>query len=248
MKDERSPGGAPPPEEDLHPWERLAALIEAGEAEAVERFVETLPLGEMGRILSRLDEEDRGRLLQMLPPETVAGIIEQIPDVQAVDLIEQLDHEAAAAILNELPSDEQADLIGDLEDEDAEAILRQMAPEESRDARALSRYADDAAGGLMITEYLSYPETATVADIVNDLRRNAEKYRHYHVQYAYVTSADGRLAGVLQLRELFLSADEKRISEMMIREPLTILDQAGLEEIEDLFDRYPFFGLPVVDS
>ena len=33
---------------------------------------------------------------------------------------------------------------------DAEAILQEMAPEESRDARALSRYPDDVAGGLMV--------------------------------------------------------------------------------------------------
>ncbi|MBD3160575.1 MAG: magnesium transporter [Candidatus Eisenbacteria bacterium] len=246
--DERNQANAIPPEEEIPPWDRLSDLIQAGDSEAIEQFVDALPLGEIARILSRLDEEDRGRFLQILPPETVAEILEQIPEVQAVDLIEQLDHDVAAAILNELPSDEQADLIGDLEDQDAEAILREMEPEESRDARALSRYEDDVAGGLMITEYLSYPESATVADVVNDLRRNAEEYQDYHVQYAYVTTTGGRLAGVLQLRELFLSADAKRISDLMIRDPRTVPDQAGLEELEDLFDRYPFFGLPVVDA
>ena len=43
--------------------------------------------------------------------------------------------------------------------------------------RELSKYADEVAGGLMVTEFLSYSEEATVSDVVEDLRHNVEKYR-----------------------------------------------------------------------
>ena len=42
----------------------------------------------------------------------------------------------------------------------------------------------------MITEYLSYRDNLSVGDVLDDLRANAERYRWYDVQYAYVVSHD----------------------------------------------------------
>ena len=85
-----------------------------------------------------------------------------------------------------MDSDEQADLLAELNEDDAEAILEQMSPEEAEDVRRLSQYGPDTAGGIMITEYLSYSDQLKVDDVVADLRRGAHEYSHYDVQYLYV--------------------------------------------------------------
>ncbi len=66
------------------------------------------------------------------------------------------------------------------------------------DVRALARYASDVAGGLMATEILQYPETATVQHVVEDLRHNAPVYANYNVQYIYVTKPDHFAGGCAQ--------------------------------------------------
>jgi len=38
----------------------------------------------------------------------------------------------------------------------------------------------------MITEYISYQAVSTVNEVIDDLRKNAEKYKNYHVRYIYV--------------------------------------------------------------
>jgi magnesium transporter len=147
-----------------------------------------------------------------------------------------------------LPRDEQADVIARLTDGGGAAILVAWPAAEAEDARRLLAYPSDSAGGLMITEFLSYRENLTVGDVLDDLRANSEKYRSFDVQYAYVVAAGGRLVGVLQLRDLLLSSPDERLSIVMIHDPLNVLDTAPLEELERFFDRYTLLGVPAVDS
>ncbi len=228
--------------------ERLRQLLVESNAEGLEALLDGLSSGETVRSVSRLSAEDQVRLVTLLEPKNAADLVEQIPDAQAVDLIGQLTPQAAAAIVDHMPSDQQADLIGDLSRENAEAIVAAMQPDEARDVRLLGAYSDDVAGGLMVTEYLAFPRDSTVADLVRDLRSNADKYRKYDVQYIYVTAAGNRLVGVLRLRDLLLAPSNQPISTIMISNPLAVTDTTPLDELRDYFDRHPFFGAPVVNA
>jgi magnesium transporter len=234
--------------EQDRPWEELQQLVAAGDTTAVDSFLESLPGNELGRALSRLHEDDQAKILAQLEPTRAAGLIEQLADAQAADLIANLEPQAAAAIVGELPSDEQADLLQQLDAADAEAILEQMKPEEAEEARELFHYDEREAGGLMITEYLAYPDQYTTQQVIDDLRRNAEEYADYDVQYAYVVDQANRLVGVLPLRDLLLSRPSQRIEQMMIRNPITIGDHTSLDEMVEFFGEHHFFGVPVVSD
>jgi len=236
------------PDVEQRPWEELERLVEGPDAERVEAFLEALPDGEAILAVSRLSEDDQAALLTTLDPEEAADLVEQMPDAQAVEVIERLEPEAAAAIVDELPSDEQADLLGDLNREDAEAILNEMSPKDARDARELVQYADDVAGGLMVKEFLSYAQDSTVADVLADMQTNAETYQDYDVQYAYVTAARDRLVGVLRLRDLLLARRTQPINSIMIGDPQTVRDMSPLDDLRATFDRYQFYGVPVVND
>jgi magnesium transporter len=123
-----------------------------------------------------------------------------------------------------------------------------MAPRDAEELRALSQYSHDVAGGLMVKEYLAYPEDATAGQVVDDLRANADKYRDYEVQYAYVTDADEKLVGVLRLRDLLLARQRQPVSELLVKNPLTVLDTTRLDELRDIFEQRQFFGLPVTHA
>jgi magnesium transporter len=230
------------------PWEELEQLVEESDTAHLESFLEVLPASETARAVTRLSEDDQDRLLTTISPESAAEVVEQIPEVHAVDLIERLEPGTAAAIVHELPSDVQADLLGEMEPENAEAIFDAMAPEEAAELRTLAQYEDDVAGGLMVTEYLAYPRTTTVAALLEDLAVHAETYHDYHIQYMYVCDHAWRLVGVLRLPDLVLAARHRAIETIMMPEPVTLLDTTTLDDIREVFEQFPFFGLPVVDA
>jgi magnesium transporter len=154
----------------------------------------------------------------------------------------------AAAIIEELSSADRADLLGELEDSEADAILDQMTEAEASEARLLLQYPADTAGGVMITEFLSYPDRVTVEEVVEDLWAYGEHYSDYDIQYAYVTHDDGVLSGVLRLRDLLLAQRHIPVREIIIEDPIRVPVDAGIEELNRLFDAHPFFGVPAVDS
>jgi len=230
------------------PWEEIERLVETRDPELLEAFLEGLGTGETARMVANLSEEGRAKLLTALAPEEAADLCEQIPEAQAVGLLEALEPGAAAAILQEMRSDEQADVLADIAGPQREQILAEMPPEVSEEARALALYPDGTAGGVMVTEFLAFPEERTIAEVVEDLRRNVGRYGDYDVQYVYVVDETGTLRGVLRLRDLLLAPPGRKLREIMIRDPVALPVDASLDAMQDLFERKPFIGVPAVDA
>jgi magnesium transporter len=226
----------------------LEALIDAGDGPALGAYLGGLGGLDDVNLISRLDAARRVRMLTLLDAEFAAGLVRSLPDPLVVEALGAIDADAGAAILEELPSDERADLLGTLDVERAAAILDRLSIASAADARLLGAYPDDVAGGLMVTEFLRYPRSTTVAQVVEDLGTNAERYSKYDIQYAYVTDPHGRLAGVLRMRDLLLIDRSRRLSDMMIRDPLSVRDDVSLDGLLALFEEHGFFGIPVVDA
>lgn len=229
------------------PWEELQYLLKTRNSLQIRIFLNSLKSEEIIRSISHIDREEQNLLFTLLSPEDAADVIEEIPDAQGISIIEGMEAKDAAAIINEMESDDQADLIAELSHDDAQAILEKMEPEEAEDVKKLIQYNPDTAGGLMITEFLTYQEKNTVDDVVGDLRAKAEKYKKYNVQYMYVVSQQ-EFIGVLQMKDLLMSKGTKRLSDIVIREALTINDTSPLEELISFFDKYDFYGVPVLND
>ncbi len=228
--------------------EQLVHLVETGATEAIESLIEQHPTSELTRAISLLDDDQRGKLIQLIDAETGADLLEQLPMIQAIQLLEDAAPDQAAALVDELPSDLQADLLGDLDTADAQAILKLMRPDEARAAQNLQAYADDVAGGLMVTELLRYPQQWSVHQVIADLQSGAEEYRDYQIQYAYVCDAEDQLLGVLRLRDLLLGDRDRIIRDIMIPNPLSVTADQTLAELHGFFQQHHFLGVPVTDQ
>lgn len=234
--------------DEREPWVLLQELIIEGQSRELDTFLDGLSAMETVYAMSRLSQDDQSQLLTLLKPEAAADLIEEVTDAQAIELIDHLPPEQAAHIVDELPSDQQADILGALDVLDAEAIIEEMVPTEADDVRQLLQYPTDTAGGVMITEYLAYSDELKIVDVLDDLRENREVYADYDVQYGYVITADGRLAGVLPFRDLLLAPRQASLMSLAILDPILVSAEMSLDDLHGVFDSYSFLGVPVVDS
>jgi len=230
------------------PWERIEEQIGQGDIVALKSLLEMLKASDVARALSRLDGEHRTQLLELLEPEDAARLLEGIPDVQAGDLLEELEPKDAAAIVDELPSDDQVDVLEELEPEDAEAIIEHMDPEEAADVRKLRGHAEDTAGAIMVTEYLAVQDSARLQQVLDDLQQNSDEYARYNVQYAYAVADNGKLVGVLRMRDVLLAPRDSTVADTMRRDLISVRTDTPIEELAVLLDKNPLVGLPVVDD
>ena len=198
--------------------------------------------------MAQLSPEERAELLTSMEAEDAADLLETLPGVQASHVLEELAPDDAASIVSELHSDDQADLLGRLPTNTAEAILEELPFDEAAETRALTRYEPDVAGGLMVTEYLSYRDDQTVLEIIDDLGENSEEYKEFDIQYAYVVDDAHRLEGVLPMRDLLLANRTIALRHIMIPSPHAVRDEAKLDELIDFFALHHLFGAPVIDD
>ena len=100
--------------------------------------------------------------------------------------------------------------MADLSDRSRDEILALMEHDEAEEVRDLLAFPEDSAGGLMTTEFVGVPATLTAAETIDRLRElepDAET-----IYYVYVVDDDGRLVGVLSLRDLIVARPETRIA------------------------------------
>jgi len=239
------------PAAPIDPVVELSVLVEADDADQVTAYLHDLPPEETAYTISHLDEECRTSMFSLLAeaePEFAADLMEHFDDAHAAEIVGELEPVAAAAIVDEMDSDEQADVLGELPSQDAEAILGEMSPEEAIDTRRRMRYDEDTAGGLMITEYLAYSGSMPVEEVADDLRDHSDKYEEYEVRYVYATHLDGRLEGVVPMRNLVMTKRGTPLGKLAIPTPLLVTVDTHVDELEDLFDRIDLSAIPVVDE
>jgi len=230
------------------PWDVLHEMIAAQDVGQIESILSGLGSRDTALAISRLSAEDRNQLLTLIAPADAAEVIAEISQAQAADIIEELAPDQAVAIINEIPSDRQADLLGELDDEEAQAILGRMSPADANDARQLLSYPPDTAGGIMITEYLACRQRQRIGEVIAEFQANRDKYADYSVQYMYVIDPDGRLVGVLRMRDLLFSPRDAIVSEIMIDKPVSVPVRSTIEQLRHLFIERGFFGVPVVEE
>ena len=201
---------------------------------------------DLASIIDQLAPRDRAGILAALDDERAADAIEEMePDTQ-VEVMEDLEPERAADILEEMSPDDAADLIADLSAAARAEILPLMEKEEAEEVRELLGYPEDSAGGIMTTEYVAIPASLTAAETIERLRElepDAET-----IYYIYVVDDDGRLVGVLSLRDLIVARPEMRVSDFMYPEPVAVRALADQEEVAQVVARYNLLAVPVVDD
>ncbi len=226
----------------------LYSLLQTGNGPGIIAFLENLSPAEIACFITRLDQKDQTRLLELIGPEKSAIFISKISGLGAVGIVEGISPADAFPIVQEMGSDQQVRILRKLKEDDAESILQDIKPSKAKEIRQLMSYPENTAGGLMITEYLSYTSHMIINDVLEDLRQHGEVYSDYDIQYAYVISDTGKLIGVLRLRDLLLAPKSRPIAEVMIKDPLKVNVSESLQALRDFFSQYTFLGVPVTDN
>jgi magnesium transporter len=230
------------------PWKPLAELLESGATqEELEALLDSLDAEEQLHTIYLLSEDNQRALLALLPPERSAALLEIVPDAHAADLIEDMPTQDAAPIVEELASNHRVDVLAELDHDDAEAIIAELDEEDAEEIRELSTYRPDQAGGLMMTEYATYPMSMSVREVIEDLTRDDIDYHLLTVHYVYVVVRKRRLKGVIRIRDLVFADPEKKVGDV-VKEALTVNPETELDDLENFFDEHDIAAVPVVNA
>ena len=224
----------------------LVLLDESPENVAAE--TEEMHPANLADVAELLPSDRVVQLLRALPPARAGDVLEYLDEELRTDVLEALSPKQAAALVSEMTPDDRADAIEDLEEKHAEDILSQISTEARGETERLLAYPADSAGGLMTTEFVSVPEYMMVEQALRLVRAAARGGRREAIYTIYATDAEGRVQGVLSLRELLAAPEGARIADLAWSDIVTVPPSTDREEVARITSKYDLVAVPVVDD
>ncbi|WP_160680331.1 magnesium transporter [Clostridium sp. C8-1-8] len=225
--------------------EELKELLLTQEPNTLEEIFEEIHPVDILDALRDL-EDDKYIILKKLPNWLVADIFEEMDEdeqQEALNIFSEIDQ---FKIINEMSSDEITDLLGNLEPDRVDRFLGNIDKEEAEEVKELLTYEEDTAGGIMATEFIAIKEGMTVIDTLGYLQTTGLDAET--VYYLYVLDSNEVLTGILSLRDLVTATFDTRISDIMTTSVKSIPVNMDQEEVANIFQKYGFQAMPVVDS
>lgn len=211
------------------------------------------------RLAQTLMEErpsDAAAAIEGLPPREAGLLLTEVSAGDAAAILGWMVPADAAAALGRMPLDASRDCVTALSARSAAAILRRSEPavrERLLEAlpsgfgaalQSLLTYPDATAGALMDPEVLTLPVDVDVREARGRVMKHASE-AHYNL---YVIERGGRLAGVLNLRELFAGDERQTVAALMNEATHRIHARADRLEVITHGGWKHVHSLPVVDE
>jgi magnesium transporter len=209
--------------EDMHPAD-LADVAELLPADRLHEFLSALAPARAADVLEYLNEDVRTEYLEAITPRQAAALVVEMTPDDRVDTLEEIDEEHAEDILSEIPA------------------------EERRETERLLEYDPTSAAGIMTTEFVSVAADMSVEAALDSVRALARAGRKEAMYAIYATDAQGRVSGVLSLRELLGAQPGAKVSDIAWGEVVSVPPQADREEVARVIANYDLVAVPVVSE
>ncbi len=226
--------------------ETISRLLRRNAEPAIRKILAKAHPADITGLLEEINPEQVVQIFALITSRaTAASVLVEISESRCHLLLDNLDPARLATIIKEARPDELTDFLAKLPEKQAQRIHEMLGIQERDEVAALSQYDPDSAGGLMTSDVFAMEKCVPVAMAIQELHSQA------HVEmvfYLYVTDEDGRLMGVVSLRELLLARPTAQLGDVMRTRAVTVSPSTSAEEIARLTDRYRLLAIPVVDS
>jgi magnesium transporter len=210
------------------------------------RQLAELPSEDLADALEELSGEEQQAVFSALDSEKAAEtLIEAEPRAQR-QIIANLRQERARTILSEMSVPQLADLFSVLPHDDKQELMTLLPGEEARRVQAILSEREADARDLMSTDCFVMPREVKVGQVLQEIR--ASKREHDAISYIYIVNEEKTLLGVVDLRELVLANDDQTMGDLMVSPAVSTDDDDVREDIAELFAKYHYRMLPVVDK
>ncbi|MGA2642287.1 MAG: CBS domain-containing protein [Spirochaetia bacterium] len=201
---------------------------------------------DLADILEELSGEERMALFNTLDTETAADALEEAePRVQR-ELVASLRRDRLAELFHTMTPAQIADILEILPRVDAEALKKSLSAEEAQKVSELLDAHDVKLPSLATERFLALPDSALVRQALTKFRSKTKRYDV--IMYVYVTSAEGMLKGVVDIRELIQNRSDETLRKIMTEQIVTLAPTDTLADAASEFSKYGFRALPIVDE
>ncbi|MGO4565205.1 magnesium transporter [Rhizobium sp. 2YAF20] len=198
--------------------------------------------------LNALDIEEAAPAIAALPLQKAVHVLSRPELHNAAAILARIPPEHAAKLLNATANDRVADIFLEMDDDVREHLVGLLDNATRLAIQHLMGYPPRTAGGIMTTEFVSVPDTWTVAQTLDHVRQ-VERSRETVYAIYVLDSVTHALTHVVTLRRLINGANDASIlSVAQLGEPVTARPLMKQEDVARLIRKHNLLALPVVQD
>ncbi len=196
--------------------------------------------------MEELDKSSYLILFRILPKDMAAEVFSYLSYEQQRYIIDSITDKEIKNIVDELFFDDMIDIIEEMPANVVKKILKNTKEEERLLINQFLNYPENSAGSLMTIEYVDLKKEMTVKEAIDHIKETGVDKETIYT--CYVTDKNRKLEGLVSLRKLVISDDDKTVDEIMERDIIYVNTHDDQEEIAYLFKKYDLMAIPVVDK
>ena len=177
--------------------------------------INRLPAGEIARLADYVPYLHAAELLNLLPDDKAADVLQSMPIERQLQVIDELSEDEAVGLLERMSPDLATDLIGRLQLETMREYLAKLSSDRREKIVQLLRYPENSVGGVMTNDLVVVPADLTTGEAQSRVHEQIKHVEFISLVFVVDSEPDGKLRGVISLRELLAAGPEELIEREM---------------------------------
>ncbi|WP_223265864.1 magnesium transporter [Vicingus serpentipes] len=228
--------------------ETLNLAVEVNNESKVLELIDGLQSADIAEIIDEQTLEEAIAFYQFFSQEQAADILIELDEGARERILNSLSsEEIAKQFIDNMDSDDAADVLAEMSDEKKNEVISHLEDfEQASDIVDLLSYEEDTAGGLMAKELFKVDINWDIKTCINELRIQSQDIEQVYT--VYVVDDKNILQGIVSLKRLLLTPDNKKIKDIYNDNIISVKANVKDEEVGNIMDKYDLVVVPVVDE
>lgn len=225
--------------------ELLIELLESKKYRELKKELCDMNEVDIATFMEELDNEKSLIVFRMLPKELATEVFACLEVEQQESIIDSINDTELKYIIEDLYVDDAVDMLEELPARVVKRVLKSATSDTRKLINEFLKYPANSVGSIMTAEYVGLKKDMTVEEAFEYIRKHGIDKETIYT--CYVMDRTRVLEGVLTVKELLMNPYDKKIEDIMDDKVIKVVTTEDREEVVDIFNKYNFLSLPVVD-
>ena len=223
----------------------ILEMIENKEYKRLHKELQTKQPADIAEILQDLSDKNFLLVFRLLPKDMAVDVFSLMDSNYQAKLSEFININELRELVDELNFDDKIDFLEEIPAQLVKRILKNSHEQERNLINQFLNYPEYSAGSLMTIEFIDLKKEMTAKDAIDHIRKTG--FEKETIYTCYVIDASRKLEGIISLKDIILSKEDKKIEDLMEKDFISITTTEDQEEVAEIFKKYDLLAVPVVD-
>ena len=226
--------------------EEIVCALDQLNKEQVDFLLRPLHSADIADVFEQLNDNHRKLLTSLIGSRMEPDVLSELDDSTLDDVITEMDDKDVARAVSQMESDDAVHVLEDMDENEQRKIINALPDKDRLIVKEGLSYPEDSAGRLLQKNLVSVPGLWTVGAVIDYFLIEENLPDEFYE--VFIVDPMHHPIGTAALNKIVRSDRDKKISEIMEKEPTLVRVDTDQEEVAYLFRQYDLTSMGVIDD